>query len=55
MKWGQAKHGMQFMESLHRLFKQDRDWSSEWMMSAEETKEFWKDLVAFECPKSACL
>jgi len=55
MKWGQAKHGMQFMESLHRLFNQDRDWNNEWMMSAEETKEFWKGLVAFECPKPACL
>jgi len=52
MKWGQAKHGMQFMENLHRLFNQDQDWNNEWMMSAEETKEFWKDLVAFGGPKT---
>lgn len=55
MRWGQAKHGMQFMENIHRLLMRDGDDNNEWMMSAEETKEFWKDLVAFEGPKPDCL
>lgn len=50
MRWGQAKHGMDFMENMYRLIKLQHEDYDHCMMSAEATKEFWRDIVAFRGP-----
>lgn len=45
MKWGQAKYAMTFMENLHLLL--DLEKCDQWLMSGEELKQYWDDIVVF--------
>jgi len=42
-KWGQAKHGKEFMDNLLRLL--DREERDEWLMDGEELQEYWEGIV----------
>ena len=47
MAWGQAKHGMDFMDNLYKLIKVEQESYDHWMMSMDVAKGFWKDIVVF--------